>query len=79
MLDTDWQGEGYDVSCKKNDSVRVPNSLRSRIRDGEPILQNRRELAASEEGPSTMQTVDSIALWDKVAYTAWACVTLGPI
>ncbi|SUZ82355.1 uncharacterized protein METZ01_LOCUS35209 [marine metagenome] len=83
VLDTDWQGEAYmTVSGQNsNNSVRVPNSFMDAvISEGEWSLFWRTEKeAAAAEGrvPLPCKTLDASALWDKVAYTAWACADPG--
>ena len=83
VLDTDWQGEAYlTVSGQNsNNSVRVPNSFMQSVKDGGKWdLHWRTELDKAEaEGrePSACKTLDAGELWDKVAYTAWACADPG--
>ena len=83
VLDTDWQGEAYATVSgqNSNNSVRVPNSFMSAVNNGEQWgLYWRTELEAAEsEGrePEPCRTMDANALWDKVAYTAWACADPG--
>ncbi len=83
VLDTDWQGEAYATVSgqNSNNSVRVPNSFMSAVNNGEQWgLYWRTELEAAEsEGrePEPCRTMDASALWDKVAYTAWACADPG--
>ena len=83
VLDTDWQGEAYATVSgqNSNNSVRVPNSFMSAVKNGEQWgLYWRTELEAAEsEGrdPEPCRTMDANALWDKVAYTAWACADPG--
>ena len=82
-LDTDWQGEAYATVSgqNSNNSVRVPNSFMDAVKSGgEWSLYFRTErAAAAEEGrdPVPCKTMDAGALWDKVAYTAWACADPG--
>ena len=74
VLDTDWQGEAYATVSgqNSNNSVRVPNSFMSAVKNGEQWgLYWRTELEAAEsEGrePEPCRTMDANALWDKVAY-----------
>ena len=82
-MDTDWQGEAYmTVSGQNsNNSVRVPNSFMDAVAAGDQwnlIWRTERD-AADDEGrpPNACRTVDARALWDKVAYTAWACADPG--
>jgi len=83
VLDTDWQGEAYlTVSGQNsNNSVRVPNSFMQSVKDGGKWdLHWRTELDKAEaEGrePNACKTLDAGELWDKVAYTAWACADPG--
>ena len=83
LLDTDWQGEAYmTVSGQNsNNSVRVPNSFMDAvISEGEWSLfwRTEKEAAAAEgRAPLPCKTLDASALWDKVAYTAWACADPG--
>ncbi|MBF92446.1 MAG: ribonucleoside-diphosphate reductase, adenosylcobalamin-dependent [Euryarchaeota archaeon] len=83
VLDTDWQGEAYmTVSGQNsNNSVRVPNSFMDAVESGDEwglYFRTERELAAIEgRDPVPCKTVDARALWDKVAYTAWACADPG--
>ena len=83
VLDTDWQGEAYlTVSGQNsNNSVRVPNSFMQSVKDGGSWdLHWRTELdKAKAEGrePGACKTLDAGELWDKVAYTAWACADPG--
>ncbi len=83
QMDTDWQGEGYATVSgqNSNNSVRVPNSFMKSLReDGDWNLYHRTELKkAGEEGrePEPCKTMPATELWDKVAYTAWACADPG--
>ena len=83
VLDTDWQGEAYmTVSGQNsNNSVRVPNEFMDAVENKGPWnLYYRTELdKASEEGrkPEPCKILDAGELWDKVAYTAWACADPG--
>ena len=82
ILDTNWQGEAYlTVSGQNsNNSVRVPNEFMDSVKQGgDWNLYWRTELERSEaEGrePEPCKTMDAGGLWDKVAYTAWACACL---
>jgi len=82
-LDTDWQGEAYmTVSGQNsNNSVRVPNSFMDAVASGDQwnlIWRTERDAAADEgRSPNACRTVDAKALWNKVAYTAWACADPG--
>jgi ribonucleoside-diphosphate reductase alpha chain len=83
VLDTDWQGEAYmTVSGQNsNNSVRVPNEFMDAVKNkGEWNLYYRTELdKAEQEGraPEPCKILDAGELWDKVAYTAWACADPG--
>ena len=83
ILDTNWQGEAYlTVSGQNsNNSVRVPNQFMDSVKQGgDWNLYWRTELERSEaEGrePEPCKTIDAGGLWDKVAYTAWACADPG--
>ena len=83
ILDTNWQGEAYlTVSGQNsNNSVRVPNEFMDSVKQGgDWNLYWRTELERSEaEGrePEPCKTMDAGGLWDKVAYTAWACAAPG--
>ena len=83
VLDTDWQGEAYGTVSgqNSNNSVRVPNSFMDAVKTGGDwglFFRTERE-AAAEEGrdPIPCRTIDAGSLWDKVAYTAWACADPG--
>ena len=83
ILDTNWQGEAYlTVSGQNsNNSVRVPNEFMDSVKQGgDWNLYWRTELERSEaEGrePEPCKTMDAGGLWDKGAYTAWACADPG--
>ena len=83
QMDTDWQGEGYATVSgqNSNNSVRVPNSFMESLRnDGDWNLYHRTELKKADlEGrePEPCKTMPAAELWDKVAYTAWACADPG--
>ena len=82
-FDTDWQGEGYNTVSgqNSNNSVRVPNSFMDTLRDeGEWNLYHRTELErAAEAGrePAPCRSMPAANLWNKIAYTAWACADPG--
>ena len=82
-LDTDWQGEAYmTVSGQNsNNSVRVPNSFMDAVKSGDEwdlYFRTEREAAQLDgRDPVPCRTLDAGALWDKVAYTAWACADPG--
>ena len=83
ILDTNWQGEAYlTVSGQNsNNSVRVPNQFMDSVKQGgDWNLYWRTELERSEaedREPEPCKTMDAGGLWDKVAYTAWACADPG--
>ena len=83
VFDTDWQGEAYvTVSGQNsNNSVRVPNSFMDAVKEGGTWdLHWRTELdkaAAEGRSPEACKTLDAGELWDKIAYTAWACADPG--
>ena len=82
-MDTDWQGEGYGTVSgqNSNNSVRIPNSFMDALEnDGMWNLYYRTELKeASGEGrdPVPCRSMPAKDLWNKVAYTAWACADPG--
>ena len=83
VLDTDWQGDAYATVSgqNSNNSVRVPNSFMDAVKaGGDWSLYWRTERDAAESEGRTAgpcKTMDASALWDKVAYTAWACADPG--
>ena len=83
QLDTNWQGEGYGTVSgqNSNNSVRVPNSFMDTLRnDGKWNLYHRTELQKAVDGgrePEPCRSMPASELWDKVAYTAWACADPG--
>ena len=83
VFDTDWQGEAYlTVSGQNsNNSVRVPNEFMEAVNNGTDWnLHWRTELDkanAQNRDPEPCKTLDARDLWDKVAYTAWACADPG--
>ncbi len=71
--DTDWDSEAYlTVSGQNsNNSVRLTDAfLRAVEADGEWSLTRRTDGAVAK-------TVRARALWDKIAYSAWACADPG--
>jgi ribonucleoside-diphosphate reductase alpha chain len=82
-FDTDWQGEAYlSVSGQNsNNSVRVPNSFMEAVKAGDDwdlVWRTEKDKAAKEDrDPSACKTLDAGELWDKIAYTAWACADPG--
>ena len=83
VFDADWQGEAYlTVSGQNsNNSVRVPNRFMDAVDQGSDWnLYWRTELDKAEaqnRDPEPCKILDAQALWDKVAYTAWACADPG--
>ncbi len=83
VFDADWQGEAYlTVSGQNsNNSVRVPNGFMEAVNNGADWnLYWRTELdkaGAQNREPEPCKTLDARSLWDKVAYTAWACADPG--
>ena len=70
---TDWDGEAYATVAgqNSNNSVRVPNEFFRAVEEGGKWrLIRRTDRAVAKE-------VDARALWDKVAYAAWACADPG--
>ena len=82
-FDTDWQGEAYlSVSGQNsNNSVRVPNSFMEAVKAGDDwdlVWRTEKDKAAKEDRePSACKILDAGELWDKIAYTAWACADPG--
>jgi|TARA_B110000240_G_scaffold47210_1_gene53498 ribonucleoside-diphosphate reductase alpha chain len=82
-FDTDWQGEAYmSVSGQNsNNSVRVPNSFMDAVKNGDNwnLVWRTEKDKAAEEGrePEACKVLDAGELWDKIAYTAWACADPG--
>jgi len=83
VLDTDWQGDAYATVSgqNSNNSVRVPNSFMDAVKSGGEwslYWRTERDSAESEgRAAEPCKTMDASALWDKVAYTAWACADPG--
>ncbi|MDD4318719.1 MAG: vitamin B12-dependent ribonucleotide reductase [Candidatus Peribacteraceae bacterium] len=81
--DTDFNGEAYlTVSGQNsNNSVRMPHGFFEAVeKDGEWHLYWRTELRkAAQEGraPQSAKTLKARALWDQIAYAAWACADPG--
>jgi ribonucleoside-diphosphate reductase alpha chain len=70
---TDWDGEGYlTVSGQNsNNSLRIPNDFMRAVQEDRPWKLLRRT-----DG-SVAKTVQAKELWDKIAYSAWACADPG--
>ncbi len=83
VFDTNWQGEGYTTVSgqNSNNSVRVPNSFMDALRDdGQWNLYHRTELERAQESgrePEPCHSMPAADLWNKIAYTAWACADPG--
>lgn len=71
--DTDWDSEAYmTVSGQNsNNSVRVTNEFLRAVEQDDDWLLTRRT-----DG-SVAKTVRARELWDKIAYSAWACADPG--
>jgi ribonucleoside-diphosphate reductase alpha chain len=71
--DTNWDSEAYiTVSGQNsNNSVRVPNDFFTALEEGGPW-----ELRNRTDG-TVARTVDARELWDKIAFSAWACADPG--
>ena len=70
---TDWDGEAYATVSgqNSNNSVRIPNEFfRAVDENGKWRLIRRTDRGVARE-------VDANDLWDKVAYSAWACADPG--
>ena len=72
--DTDWDSEAYLTVAgqNSNNSVRVPNEFFDVLASGRRVG---RSSAAPTAGPS--KTLPAAALWDEIAYAAWACADPG--
>lgn len=71
--DASWTGEGYRTvgGQNSNNSVRVPNSFfESLDNDGDWSLLRRTD-------SEVQRTISSRDLWEKIAYSAWACADPG--
>ncbi len=71
--DTDWDSEAYlTVSGQNsNNSVRITNAFLAAVENDEPWTLTRRT-----DGKPAAET-SARALWDKIAYAAWACADPG--
>ncbi|MEE9125569.1 MAG: vitamin B12-dependent ribonucleotide reductase, partial [Planctomycetota bacterium] len=71
--DTNWDSEAYlTVSGQNsNNSVRVPNDFFTALREGKPW-----ELRNRTDG-KVCRSIDAQELWDKIAFSAWACADPG--
>ena len=80
---TDWTSKAYfTVSGQNsNNSVRVTNEFMSAVeRDGDWALywRTEKERAARENrSPKPRRVLKARALWDEIAYAAWACADPG--
>src|SRR5262245_19648799 len=71
--DTDWDSEAYLTVAgqNSNNSLRVPNEFFDVLaKNGECTLRRRTDGAPSK-------TLSAAALWDEIAYAAWACADPG--
>jgi ribonucleoside-diphosphate reductase alpha chain len=70
---TDWDGEGYlTVSGQNsNNSLRIPNDFMRAVQEDRPWKLLRRTDGA------VAKTVPAKELWEKIAYSAWACADPG--
>ena len=71
--DTDWDSEAYLTVAgqNSNNSLRVPNEFFDVLaKGGEWTLKRRTDGAPSKK-------LSSAALWDEIAYAAWACADPG--
>jgi len=70
---TDWDGEGYlTVSGQNsNNSLRIPNDFMRAVQEDRPWKLLRRTDGAVAKNLSAKE------LWDKIAYSAWACADPG--
>ena len=73
VYDLDWDSEAYvTVSGQNsNNSVRISNDFLQAVEEGRDWKLIRRT------DKSVHRTVSAKALWDKIAYAAWACADPG--
>lgn len=73
VFDTDWEGEAYRTVSgqNSNNTVRVDDAFLRAVVEGREW-----ELKARISG-QTVRTVNAAALWDKVAFAAWASADPG--
>jgi ribonucleoside-diphosphate reductase alpha chain len=69
----DYEGEAYKTVSgqNSNNSLRIPNAFFQKLNAGEDW-----ELRARTDG-SVTKKVSSAAMWDQIAYAAWACADPG--
>ena len=81
--DTDWTSKAYlSVSGQNsNNSVRVPNDFMAALeQDGDwPLFwRTEKDKAAKENrAPKARRVLKARALWDQIAFAAWACADPG--
>lgn len=70
---SDYEGEAYKTVSgqNSNNSVRIPNSFFSKLKNGEDW-----ELTGRMDG-RVMRKVPSRELWNQIAYAAWRCADPG--
>src|SRR5689334_10415396 len=70
---SDYEGEAYKTVSgqNSNNSVRIPNSFFSKLKNGEDW-----ELTGRMDG-RVMKKVPSKELWNQIAYAAWRCADPG--
>ncbi|MFT6850338.1 MAG: ribonucleoside-diphosphate reductase alpha chain [Sphingobacteriales bacterium] len=70
---SDYEGEAYKTVSgqNSNNSVRIPNEFFYALNEGRDW-----ETKARTDG-STMKTINSEKLWDKIADAAWSCADPG--
>jgi len=83
VYDIDWNSEAYNTVSgqNSNNSVRATNDFMESVKEGKDWnLYWRVELKkAAKEGriPKPYKTIKAKALWDDIAYSAWACADPG--
>ena len=83
VYDVDWNSEAYHTVSgqNSNNSVRARNEFMESVKeDKDWHLYWRNELRkAAKEGraPKPCRTIKARALWDDIAYSAWACADPG--
>lgn len=82
-LTTDWQSEAYATVSgqNSNNSVRITNSFMEAVeKDLDWNLYYRTELEKAKKEnrkPKPYKTLRARELWEKIAYSAWACADPG--
>ncbi len=80
---TDWQSEAYQTVSgqNSNNSVRITNEfMHAVLQNKEWHLYWRTELEKAKKEnrkPIPCKTIPAKELWDKIAYSAWACADPG--